>query len=63
MKEWDKLPFCKCCDKAFCCDEAFNEAPLLDPDLGDVCEDCYWRLRAVRNDLYTISQEQKETNE
>lgn len=56
MKEWDELPFCGCCN------EAFKEAPILDPDLGDVCDDCFWRLKAVRNDLYTISQEQNKSN-
>jgi hypothetical protein len=50
-------PACKCCDKPFSATfKEFKEMPLDDPDLGLVCNECFWRLKAVRNDLYTLSQ-------
>ncbi len=54
--DYGLLP-CQCCGEADCDPEEYYE----DPDLGAVCEDCMWRLKAVRNDLYTISQQEEKS--
>lgn len=40
---------CRCCYA--------DDSSKTDPDIGPVCDDCHWRLKAARNDLYTISQQ------